>query len=316
MIHTIIHWFVEGIEFVALGSAILMVFMILLQEPKSGGLALLGGTGLDQSLGVSNPLRRATVYLAIVFMVGSLILAIYQGQVRADAMKHDKLSALEGSNDTGKPGADHYTVRVVNPGKNPTEVLKQIGLITGLKDPKALTEQLAKHDIVEGVDKDKADQDQTLLEAAGAQVELVPTAAPAGAKSTTPPTGKAETKSTPPAFLPTSTPAQEEYTVFLDAVGPHLDQVKKVVGELCGETDSAKIDKIIASKVIQTQPHAAAEAMEKKLEAAGATVTLKKNTGATPPAPASKPEHATAPTSKPAEKTTQPVNPPAAPPAH
>ena len=54
----------------------LMVFLIMLQEGKSGGLAALGGTSASATMGVSNPLRRGTAYLAIILFILSVIINI------------------------------------------------------------------------------------------------------------------------------------------------------------------------------------------------------------------------------------------------
>ena len=48
---------------------ILMVFAILLQEGKGGGLAALGGTRAEGVVGATNPIRRLTVVLAILFFL-------------------------------------------------------------------------------------------------------------------------------------------------------------------------------------------------------------------------------------------------------
>ena len=55
------------IKGVFLVGAVLMIFLILLQEGKGGGLAALGGTRAAGVEGVTNPIRRATAYLAVVF---------------------------------------------------------------------------------------------------------------------------------------------------------------------------------------------------------------------------------------------------------
>jgi len=49
-------------------AAILMIFAILLQEGKGGGLAGLGGTHAEATFGATNPLRRFTVVMAILFL--------------------------------------------------------------------------------------------------------------------------------------------------------------------------------------------------------------------------------------------------------
>jgi protein translocase SecG subunit len=58
--------------FVVAGAV--MIFFILLQEGKGGGLAALGGTKAAGVEGVTNPIRRATVYVAILFFVLAMIL--------------------------------------------------------------------------------------------------------------------------------------------------------------------------------------------------------------------------------------------------
>ncbi len=65
---------IKGVFFIA---AVLMVFLILLQEGKGGGLAALGGTRAAGVEGVTNPIRRATVYMAAIFFV----LAIFIGRL-------------------------------------------------------------------------------------------------------------------------------------------------------------------------------------------------------------------------------------------
>jgi protein translocase SecG subunit len=49
--------------------ALLMIVAILLQESKGGGLAALGGTRAESAFGASNPLRKMTVVLSILFFI-------------------------------------------------------------------------------------------------------------------------------------------------------------------------------------------------------------------------------------------------------
>ena len=49
--------------------ALLLIVAILLQESKGGGLAALGGTRAESAFGASNPLRKMTVVLSIIFFV-------------------------------------------------------------------------------------------------------------------------------------------------------------------------------------------------------------------------------------------------------
>jgi preprotein translocase subunit SecG len=55
-------------------SALLMTFFILLQEGKGGGLAGLGGTSAAGVEGVTNPIRKATAYLAGVFFLMAVLI--------------------------------------------------------------------------------------------------------------------------------------------------------------------------------------------------------------------------------------------------
>ena len=57
-------------------SGAIMTFFILLQEGKGGGLTALGGTKAAGVEGVTNPIRRATVYLAVLFFVLAIVLGI------------------------------------------------------------------------------------------------------------------------------------------------------------------------------------------------------------------------------------------------
>ena len=54
----------------------IMTFFILLQEGKGGGLTALGGTKAAGVEGVTNPIRRATVYMAVLFFALAIILGI------------------------------------------------------------------------------------------------------------------------------------------------------------------------------------------------------------------------------------------------
>ena len=50
-------------------AAVLMIGAILLQEGKGGGLSALGGTQAESAFGASNPIRRMTVILSILFFL-------------------------------------------------------------------------------------------------------------------------------------------------------------------------------------------------------------------------------------------------------
>lgn len=68
----------EYIRMILMGAfvivAVLMTFLILLQEGKGGGLAALGGTKAASVEGVTNPIRRATAYLAGIWFLLAVLL--------------------------------------------------------------------------------------------------------------------------------------------------------------------------------------------------------------------------------------------------
>jgi preprotein translocase subunit SecG len=103
--------FVLKIAFVLVAA--LMSFLILLQEGKGGGLAALGGTKAASVEGVTNPIRRATGYLAAIFFLLAIILgcmakssATLVGQKSKYYENPEKEAEEEpagmGSGDTGK----------------------------------------------------------------------------------------------------------------------------------------------------------------------------------------------------------------------
>ena len=92
------------------GTGILMVGAVLLQEGKGGGLAALGGTRAETAFGSSNPVRRLTVVLAIIFFILVAGLSYYQGSGRMIGISGEKKpgatdekKALE-SNEAGEAG--------------------------------------------------------------------------------------------------------------------------------------------------------------------------------------------------------------------
>jgi protein translocase SecG subunit len=57
--------------------SLLMTFLILLQEGKGGGLTALGGTKAAGVEGVTNPIRRATGYLAGLFFILAITIGVW-----------------------------------------------------------------------------------------------------------------------------------------------------------------------------------------------------------------------------------------------
>jgi protein translocase SecG subunit len=75
--------------------AILMTFFILLQEGKGGGLTALGGTKAAGVEGVTNPIRRATAWLAGIMFVLLIVLGIMHRPSPTTSLGEDKSAAAE-----------------------------------------------------------------------------------------------------------------------------------------------------------------------------------------------------------------------------
>ena len=73
---TLVGWIDTGLTGLFVLTGAIMTFFILLQEGKGGGLTSLGGTKAAGVEGVTNPIRRATVYMAILFFTLAIILGI------------------------------------------------------------------------------------------------------------------------------------------------------------------------------------------------------------------------------------------------
>jgi protein translocase SecG subunit len=58
--------------------ALVMTFLILLQNGKGGALSGLDGTKAAEVEGVGNPVRRATGYLAVCFFGLAVLMGIFQ----------------------------------------------------------------------------------------------------------------------------------------------------------------------------------------------------------------------------------------------
>jgi len=69
-------WVISVLTVLTVITGVLMTFLILLQEGKGGGLAALGGTKAAGVEGVTNPVRRATAYLAVIFFVMLVTLGV------------------------------------------------------------------------------------------------------------------------------------------------------------------------------------------------------------------------------------------------
>ncbi len=84
-------------------AALLMIGTILLQEGKGGGLSALGGTAAESAFGASNPIRRMTAVLAVVFFLTAAFLSIMSP--RRGAGVGQKPETPSGTEETA-PGED------------------------------------------------------------------------------------------------------------------------------------------------------------------------------------------------------------------
>jgi protein translocase SecG subunit len=86
-----------------------MILAILLQEGKGGGLSALGGTQAESAFGSSNPIRRATVVLAIMFFLLAGVLSFIRGgrRVRFGSGKAPPAEEATTESDVaGEPGPE------------------------------------------------------------------------------------------------------------------------------------------------------------------------------------------------------------------
>ncbi len=81
--------------------AVIMTFFILLQEGKGGGLSALGGTKAAGVEGVTNPIRRATAYLAFLFFLLAIVLGIMAN--KSGTITNDEIFKNQGAGPKG-PG--------------------------------------------------------------------------------------------------------------------------------------------------------------------------------------------------------------------
>jgi protein translocase SecG subunit len=107
-------WVGTVLTVLAVLTGVLMTFLILLQEGKGGGLAALGGTKAAGVEGVTNPIRRATAYLAAIFFVLLISLAVFNrptnmnlnfSTANADAKKEESKPAEAVKTDATAPDA-------------------------------------------------------------------------------------------------------------------------------------------------------------------------------------------------------------------
>jgi len=190
---------------------VLMTILILLQEGKGGGLAGLGGTKAAGVEGVSNPVRRATAYMAGLWFLLAIVLGTYAirtggRNVNIESGEETKPAATSPANDMPAGGP------ALNPAQPPTEPKVNVPAPAGVPAGKSETptktdapkEAPAKSDVPAAPGKTDAPP-------APAKTEAAPTEAPKEA-----PKVEAPAKTDAPAVpaktdaAPTETPAKTE----------------------------------------------------------------------------------------------------------
>lgn len=115
-------FFIGFLTVVLVVVSLLMVFIVLMQRPKQEGLgAAFGGGVTDQMWGAqtTNVLQKGTVYLAVLFFVITMLLAVLvnvrqKGRINTKELREGKagttgaasLSSGAGDPSTGAPGLD------------------------------------------------------------------------------------------------------------------------------------------------------------------------------------------------------------------
>ena len=84
---------------------LLMIFAILLQEGKGGGLAALGGTRAEGVVGATNPIRRLTVVLAILFFLLAGFITWSQKAEGVSGLAEDEQTSSDSTGATSKKDA-------------------------------------------------------------------------------------------------------------------------------------------------------------------------------------------------------------------
>ena len=119
-----ITFFIMSLTAILAIVCLLMVLIVLMQKPKQEGLgAAFGGGVTDQMFGAqtSNVLQKATVTLAIIFFVITLLLAVLVGKQQ----KHSKagLNPQASGSESSVPGPNGNTPSIIDIGnqENPSE---------------------------------------------------------------------------------------------------------------------------------------------------------------------------------------------------
>lgn len=98
-------WVISVLTGLAVLTGVLMTFLILLQEGKGGGLAALGGTKAAGVEGVTNPVRRATAYLAVIFFVMLVALGVMHKPTQTQNLFSTTTTGAGAKKEEPKPAA-------------------------------------------------------------------------------------------------------------------------------------------------------------------------------------------------------------------
>jgi protein translocase SecG subunit len=107
----------------------LMTFLIMLQERKGGGLAALGGTKAAGIEGVTNPIRRATAYMAGLFFILACVLGIMNRPTQNNDFMNDPDKEAKAAEVpvASVPAADVRSSQPIEMPEFPTQPVKAAG---------------------------------------------------------------------------------------------------------------------------------------------------------------------------------------------
>ena len=105
-------------------TALLLLGAVLLQESKGGGLAALGGTRAEGAFGASNPLRRLTVVLSIIFFLLASALSLALAPPKSVTGEGEKPPAADGGEEGVEKDGDKKPPEGKKPGTSLTAPTK------------------------------------------------------------------------------------------------------------------------------------------------------------------------------------------------
>lgn len=173
--------------------ALIMTFFILLQEGKGGGLAGLGGTKAAGVEGVTNPIRRATAVLSIIFFLLAVLLGILARPTGSTAKAKLLYDTETPTSALASPDAEKKPVPPEAPQvKVPEEKKDAEPKSDASKEPEVKTEPAAGSDEKPAAPKDEPAPEKTEATPVKDETKTPDAAQPADEKKEPAPVKKAE----------------------------------------------------------------------------------------------------------------------------